>query len=98
MSDRLAPDPAAVLGIGLHAKLVDRVWLQVINDGVAGGARLVVPLPVPLTITNQIVPEPKQSKTKEVKPESDGDGFTEMTRCETYLDLSFLIHLEFHSD
>lgn len=98
MSDRLAPNPAAIFGVGLHAKLIDRVWLQIINDRVTGVARLIVPLPVPLTITNHIVPEPKQSKTKEVYPESNGDSFTEITRCETYLDLSCLIHFEFHSD
>lgn len=55
MNDRLAPHSSAVLGVGLDAELIDCVGLQVVNDRVASRAGLVVPLPVPLTITHRVV-------------------------------------------
>lgn len=64
VDDRLAPHSSAILGVGLHAELVDCVGPQVVNDRVAGRAGLVVPLPVPLTITHRVVSEPKTSETE----------------------------------
>lgn len=56
MDNWLAPHSAAFLVVGSDTKLVGRVGLQVIDDHVAGGAGLLSPLPVPLTVTHCVVP------------------------------------------
>lgn len=55
MNDRLAPGSGSVLGAGLDIELIHCVGLQIVNDGVARRAGLVVPLPVPLPITHCVV-------------------------------------------
>lgn len=62
MNDRLAPLSSAIFRAGLDTKLIDGVGLQVVNDCVTGWAGLVVPLPVPLTITHCVVSEPMTEK------------------------------------
>lgn len=54
MEDRFAPDAAAVVHVGADAELVGRVGLQVVDDGVTGGAGLIVPLPVPLPVADGV--------------------------------------------
>ena len=57
MDDWLAPGARPVRPIGLHTKLIGCVGFEVIDDRVAGGAGLVVPLPVSLTITHRVMPD-----------------------------------------
>lgn len=59
MNNWFAPHSVAIFRAGLDTKLIDCVGLQVVNDRVARWAGLVVPLPVPLTITHRVVSEPK---------------------------------------
>lgn len=54
---RFAPQTAALVLVGTDAKLVWRVGLQVVNDRVAGGTRLVDPLPVPLPEADGVEPD-----------------------------------------
>lgn len=56
VDDRFAPHAPAVVLVGPHAKLVGRVGLQVVDDRVAGGAGLIDPLPVPLSVADGVEP------------------------------------------
>lgn len=68
VDDRFAPRAPAVVFVGAHAKLVGGVGLQVVDDGFAGWAGLVDPLPVPLSVADGVEPETKKRQiTKERK-------------------------------
>ena len=56
VDDRLAPRAGPIGPVGLHAKLIGCVGFEVIDDRVAGGAGLVVPLPVSLAVTHRVMP------------------------------------------
>jgi hypothetical protein len=60
VEDWLAPYSAAFLVVGSDTKLIGRVGLKAVNDRVACGARLVGPLPVPLTVAHRVVPASTQ--------------------------------------
>lgn len=64
MNDRLAPHSRAVLGGGLNTELINRVGPQVVDDRVAGGAGLIVPLPAPLAVTHGVVSERDEHEDK----------------------------------
>lgn len=57
VNNRLAPHSSAVLGARLDTKLINSVGLQIVNDCLTSWAGLVVPLPVPFTITHCVVSE-----------------------------------------
>lgn len=65
VNDRLAPRSSAVFGVGLDSKFIDCVWLQVVNDRVFSGARLIVPLPVLLPVTHRVVSGQRMFNTNE---------------------------------
>lgn len=56
VNDRLAPHAAAVILVGADPKLVRRVGLEVVNHSVTGRAGLVIPLTVPLSVADCVVP------------------------------------------
>lgn len=57
MEQRLAPQTGFPIRVGTDAKLVRRVGLQFVDDHVAGGTRLVDPLPVPLPVADGVEPD-----------------------------------------
>lgn len=65
MDHWLAPFAGAVFVAGLHSELICCVWLEFIDHRVAGGAGLVVPLPVLLTVANRVMPAMHQRATKQ---------------------------------
>lgn len=54
VDDRFAPRAAALVLVGADPELVGCVGFQVVDDGVAGGAGLVDPLPVPLSVADGV--------------------------------------------
>lgn len=56
VDDWFAPHAAAVIFVGSDAKFVLSVGFQVVYDCVAGGARLIDPLPVPFSVADCVVP------------------------------------------
>lgn len=60
VDDRFAPRAPAVVFVGAHAKLVGGVGFQVVDDGFAGWAGLVDPLPVPLSVADGVEPETRK--------------------------------------
>lgn len=56
VDERFAPRAAALVLVGSNPELVRRVGLQVVDDRVAGRARLVVPLPAPLPVPDGVEP------------------------------------------
>lgn len=63
---RFAPCAPAVILVGANPKLVGGVGLQVVDDGFAGWAGLVDPVPVPLSVADGVEAESrKRPITKE---------------------------------
>lgn len=60
VDDRFAPRAPAVVFVGAHTKLVGGVGFQVVDDGFAGWAGLVDPLPVPLSVADGVEPETRK--------------------------------------
>lgn len=68
MDDRFTPRAPAVIFVGAYTKLVGSVGFQVVDDGFAGWAGLIDPLPVPLSVADGVEPETKKIQiTKEGK-------------------------------
>lgn len=61
--DGFAPHPAALVFVGPDTELVLSVGFEVVDHGVAGGAGLIDPLPVPLSVTDCVEPERGNSNT-----------------------------------
>lgn len=64
MDDRFAPRAPAVVFVGAYAELVGGVGFQVVDDGFAGGAGLVDPLPVPLSVADGVEPNTREGAIK----------------------------------
>lgn len=63
VDDWFAPHAAAVVLVGPDAELVGRVGFEVVDDGVAGRAGLIDPLPVPLPVADGVEPEGRRAVT-----------------------------------
>lgn len=70
VDDWLAPQSSAILRVGLDTKLIDCVGPQIVNDRVTSWAGLVVPLPVPLSITHRVVSETKTKQNMKINNKS----------------------------
>lgn len=66
--DRFTPRAPAVVFVGAYAKLVGGVGFQVVNDGFAGWAGLVDPLPVPLSVADGVEPETGKRQIRKSMP------------------------------
>lgn len=64
----IAPLSTPFFGDGLDPKLINCVWLQIVNDCVTSWTRLIVPLLVLLTIAHSVVSEQRGKTTWTQQP------------------------------